>query len=361
MVAPADARFMGRALALAERGLGRTSPNPVAGAVVVSPDGVVVGQGAHLVAGGPHAEVIALDEAGPRARGATLYCTLEPCCHTGRTGPCVERIAAAGIARVVAATWDRNPRVERRGFAWLREHGIEVVEGVGEAEAVRLNGPFFCWVVRGRPFVTLKAVVSQDGFVGRVGAPVRLSGAAADRYFHRQRAATDAIAVGAATVLVDDPLLTVRGAHRTRPFTRVLFDWSLRLTPGGRVFSTLEAGPIIMVVSGREAEARPDVVAEFERRGITIEPVDGRVVGPILTRLAGREIVSLLVEGGPRLHTAFLAERLVDRVQRVVTPEVLGQGVAVAPGLDAVEAGETTRRILLGRDELWETDVHWAD
>ncbi len=141
-----DARFMERALFLAERGRGRTTPNPLVGAVVVSSDGVIVGQGAHLQAGGPHAEIIALQAAGSQARGATLYCTLEPCAHTGRTGPCVERIVAAGVTRVVTAVRDPNPLVAGAGIAYLRAHGIEVVEGLGELEATRLNGPFISWI-----------------------------------------------------------------------------------------------------------------------------------------------------------------------------------------------------------------------
>ena len=194
-----DMEFMDRAFFLAERGRGRTTPNPLVGAVVVTPDGVVVGQGAHLEAGGPHAEVVALDVAGARARGATLYCTLEPCSHTGRTGPCVERIAAAGVARVVAAVTDPNPRVAGRGFEVLRARGIDVVDGIGAAEAARQNAAFFTWIAHGRPFVTLKSAVSSDGFVGRRDRRVELTGPAANRFLQRERAAFDAIAVGSGT------------------------------------------------------------------------------------------------------------------------------------------------------------------
>ena len=361
MVTPADAALMARALFLAERGRGRTSPNPIVGAVVATPDGIVVGQGAHLGAGGPHAEVVALDAAGGRARGATLYCTLEPCCHTGRTGPCVERIAAAGIARVVVATEDRNPQVHGRGIAWLRSRGLEVAEGVRQAEARRQLAPFFCWISHRRPFVTLKVAVSRDGFVGRIGQRVRLTSPAADRYFHRERAATDAIAVGSGTVLADDPQLTARLVYRGRPLTSVLFDWSLRVTPSARVFSTAEAGPIIMVVSARAHEARPDAVARLTDTGAAIEPADTRDLGPILAKLAAREILSLLVEGGPRLHAAFLAAGLVDRIQRVVTSHVLGDGVPSAAGTDADPDAGGTRRVRLGADEMRERDVHGTD
>lgn len=361
MVAARDAAFMARALFLAERGLGRTSPNPIVGAVVVTPDGVVVGHGAHGEAGGPHAEVVALDEAGARARGATLYCTLEPCSHTGRTGPCVERIAAAGVARVVAATGDPNPQVHGRGFAFLRQRGVAVTEGVGAAEAARHNAAFFCWVTRRRPHVTLKVAVSRDGFVGRVGERIRLTGPIADRYLHRQRAAMDAIAVGAGTVLADDPELTVRLAYRARPFTRVIFDWGLRVPPGARVVSTQAAGPVIMVVSGAAALAQPDKVARFEDTGVLVERADSRELGPVLRRLGARDLVSLLVEGGPRLHAAFLAESLVDRVQCVTTPHLLGRGLPVAAGMGVPRDGAGTRIVTLGDDELCEVDVHRAD
>jgi diaminohydroxyphosphoribosylaminopyrimidine deaminase/5-amino-6-(5-phosphoribosylamino)uracil reductase len=361
MVADADARFMARALFLAERGLGRTSPNPIVGAVVVSDDGVVVGQGAHLIAGGPHAEVAALAAAGDRARGATLYCTLEPCSHTGRTGPCVERIAQAGIRRVVAATRDRNPQVQGRGLAYLQAHGIAVTEGVGAADAARQLAPFFCWVTAQRPFVIAKAAVSADGFVGREGERVLLTGAPANRFLHRQRAACDAIAVGSGTVLADDPELTARLAYRAKSFIRVIFDYSLRVKPSARVFSTLEAGPVIMVVSSGAADAHPERLAELAAKGVIVERVSTRELRPVLAALAARGTVSMLVEGGPRLQAAFFDQGLVDRVQRVVTPHVLHGGIPAAAGLALALGSGRHRVVRLGADELWEADVHGPD
>jgi diaminohydroxyphosphoribosylaminopyrimidine deaminase/5-amino-6-(5-phosphoribosylamino)uracil reductase len=256
MVESADARFMARALTLAERGRGRTSPNPIVGAVVVSPDGVVVGQGAHLEAGGPHAEVHALDLAGDRAHGATIYVTLEPCSHTGRTGPCVERIVAAGISRVVFATRDPNPRVSGGGAAYLLARGVAVTEGVAEAEAQRQNAPFFTWVTQHRAFVTLKMAVSSDGYVGRPRRRTRLTGAAADAWLHRQRAEVDALIVGAETVLIDDPRLTARGVFRYRPLTRVVVDWRARVPETAAVYGSPSAGPVLMVVSAVDADRR---------------------------------------------------------------------------------------------------------
>ncbi|MGH9330159.1 MAG: bifunctional diaminohydroxyphosphoribosylaminopyrimidine deaminase/5-amino-6-(5-phosphoribosylamino)uracil reductase RibD, partial [Vicinamibacterales bacterium] len=190
-----DNDYMERALLHAERGRGRTSPNPVVGAVVVS-DGVVVATGYHERAGGAHAEVRALDAAGKRARGATLYSTLEPCCHTGRTGPCTERIIEAGIRRVVAAVRDPNPRVAGGGFAALRAGGIDVVDGVLAEAAARANQSFFTWVREARPFVTMKIALSRDGRVAaRPGARTAITGPAAGRQIHRDRAEIDALGV----------------------------------------------------------------------------------------------------------------------------------------------------------------------
>jgi len=348
---------MERALFWAERGRGRTSPNPTVGAVVVSPDGIVVGQGAHLVAGGPHAEVIALDAAGALAKDATIYCTLEPCSHTGRTGPCVERIVEAGISRVVAAVRDPDPRVSGRGFAYLRERGIEVVADVGRDAARAQHAAFFAWITLKRPYVIVKSAFSQDGFVGEPDRRVKLTGAVADRYFHRQRAEIDAIAVGSNTVMVDDPLLTARGVYRYRPLTRVIFDWRGRVSPSARVFSTLSAGPVIMVVSRSAADERVSWVEALRELGVEIATFDTRDLRPVLTWLANRPILSLLVEGGPALQAAFADAALVDRAQWVMTPQRLGHGVRAHP----VPAGmpvDATRRVQLGDDLLMEFDVH---
>jgi diaminohydroxyphosphoribosylaminopyrimidine deaminase/5-amino-6-(5-phosphoribosylamino)uracil reductase len=245
---------MRRAIAHARRGLGRTTPNPIVGACIVSDEGVVLGQGAHEFAGGPHAEINALEEAGADARGATLYCTLEPCSHTGKTGPCTERIIAAGIRRVVAAMGDPFPRVNGRGFAALRAHGIEVDVGVEHDAAVRLNQPFLTAVRRGRPFVILKAATSLDGRIAIEGERTPLTSAPALRHAQYMRAQVDAIGVGSETILVDDPLLTAREVYRERPLTRVLFDRRGRVPPTARIFSTLSAGPVVVVTSNELRE-----------------------------------------------------------------------------------------------------------
>jgi diaminohydroxyphosphoribosylaminopyrimidine deaminase / 5-amino-6-(5-phosphoribosylamino)uracil reductase len=338
-VVTADAEYMTRALRLAERGRGRTSPNPMVGALVVDAEGVIVGRGSHERAGGPHAEIHALDEAGDRARGATLYLTLEPCAHTGRTGPCAPRVVAAGIRRAVIAVEDPNPRVRGRGLAYLRAHGLDVQVGVLGEEGERLNRPFFTYIQHGRPFVTIKAALSLDGMVAaRRGARTALTGPDASAAVHQERAEVDAIAIGSETLLVDDPLLTARGVFRYRPLTRVVFDRRLRTPPTARLFSTLSAGPVVIVA------AQPMRDGEEERAGALlavgaeleiVEEPDGRAeagaafLRAAMARLAAREIVSLIVEGGPRLHDAFWRAGLVDRVQLFVSP--------VAVGSDGVE------------------------
>lgn len=356
-----DTDYMARALFLAARGRGRTSPNPVVGAVLVSPDGVVVGQGYHAKAGEPHAEVHAITMAGARARGATLYCSLEPCCHTGRTGPCVERIADAGIAKVVAAVEDPNPLVKGRGFQYLTSRGIEVQVGTGHEEAVRLNQPFFRLMQEDRPFLTLKAALSLDGYLAdEPGRPTALTSEAANRHSHRVRAEVDALAVGVGTVLADDPLLTARGAYRELPLTRVVFDRRLRTPPSARLLSTRTAGPVMIVTTAAGAaqdERREALVA----RGAEIIVTDGSLRGGLRT-LGARGISSVLLEGGAALHEAAWRENVVDYVRLYITPHVVGRGgLKFLGGRPLSALGVTDPRIEpLGPDILMEGDVHRA-
>lgn len=354
-----DADWMARALLLAERGRGTTTPNPLVGAVVVRDGGVVVGQGAHLKAGGPHAEVIALDAAGDNARGATLYCTLEPCCHVGRTGPCVERIAAAGIRRVVTAMADPNPQVDGGGHAWLLEHGIEVETGVRQDEAARQNGPFLTWIEDGRPWTVLKTVTSADGFVGRTGKRTELSGAETNRWMQRQRAWIDALVVGADTMIVDDPLLTARGAFRVRPLTRVVIDWRGRTPLTARVWSTLSAGPVIMVVLEATVRADPERFDVLRLHGVVVEEFATRNLWAVAERLAGADVQSAVLEGGPGLQRAWLHAGLVDHVQWVITPAELGEGVAMVAAVR--ERGEAMESVDLGNDRLVEFEWHSSE
>lgn len=353
-----DAVWMDRALFHAARGAGRTSPNPLVGAVVVARDGVIVGQGHHERAGEAHAEVVALDAAGDLARGATLYCTLEPCAHQGRTGPCAARVVEAGIARVVAAIEDPNPVVSGRGFAYLRAHGVAVDVGEAASRAAALNQPFFTLMRERRPFVILKAAVSVDGYIAEsADRRTKLTAGPAGRHAHRVRAEVDAIAVGAGTLLADDPALTPRGAYRERPLIRVVFDRRLRTPPSARVLSTPGAGPVIIVTSP-EGAARADARRALEARGAEVMTTDGRIRSA-LDRLGERHVGSLLLEGGAEVHAAAWDEGVVDFVRLYVAPRTLGGGIRLLPGRHFSSAELVERRVAtLGPDVLIEGYVH---
>lgn len=355
---------MRRALEHARRGLGRTTPNPAVGACVVTSDGVVVGDGCHERAGAPHAEVVALEEAGARARGATLYCTLEPCAHTGRTGPCTERIIAAGIARVVAAMEDPFPLVRGRGFAVLRERGIAVETGIARDEAVRLNQPFLTTIREGRPFVILKAATSLDGRIaGAPGERTQLTSTAAGRHAHYQRAQVDAIAIGSGTLLVDDPLLIARLVYRERPLTRVIFDRRLRASPDARVWSTLSAGPVIILTSPDARRRHIERARALEEAGATLVTVEGANLGAAVRALGECGIHSVLLEGGAAIHQAAWDEGIVDYVQLYVAPMTLGaRGPALLEGRAFTTASLFERTVrTLGSDVLIEGYVHRPD
>jgi diaminohydroxyphosphoribosylaminopyrimidine deaminase/5-amino-6-(5-phosphoribosylamino)uracil reductase len=351
---------MARALFHAERGAGRTSPNPMVGAIVVTQDGVVVGQGYHERAGEAHAEVRALESAGILARGATLYCTLEPCAHLGRTGPCAPRIVESGIARVVASIEDPNPLVQGRGFAYLQEHGVDVCIGPGAGRSRALNRAFFTLMREGRPFVILKAAISADGYISESPTrPTQLTSSVADRHSHMFRAAVDAIAVGVGTVLADDPLLTARGAFRERPLLRVLFDRSLRTPPDARVLSTAEAGPVIIVTS--ELASRSPRAKALVERGAELLVTDG-TVGEALRILGARQVDSLLLEGGAAMHVAAWDAGVVDFVSLYVAPMCLRGGVPFLPDREFSSADLFEREVrTLGPDVLIEGYVHRLD
>jgi diaminohydroxyphosphoribosylaminopyrimidine deaminase/5-amino-6-(5-phosphoribosylamino)uracil reductase len=355
-----DDRWMRRALAHAKRGLGRTTPNPVVGACIVTADGIVVGQGAHERAGEPHAEIHALAEAGGAARGATLYCTLEPCAHVGRTGPCAERIIAAGVRRVVAAMEDPFPLVRGRGLAALRAAGVDVAVGIGRDAAVRLNQPFLTAVDRGRPFVILKAASSIDGRIAATpGVRTPLTSAAARRRAHYDRAWIDAIGVGSETLLVDDPLLTARDVFRDRPLTRIVFDRRLRTPPRARLLSTLAAGPVIIMTTRAALAEAPAAAAALERAGATLVAPAEPGIAAALQALPRHGVQSLLVEGGTALHAACWDARVVDYVQLYVAPAALGQaGVPIEPRAFST-AGLFERKVdVIGPDVLIEGYVH---
>lgn len=359
-----DLEYMNRALDLAERGRGTTSPNPMVGAVVVREDGTIVGQGYHEQAGGPHAEVRALDEAGDLARDASLYCTLEPCSHSGRTGPCVERVIAAGVSRVVAATGDPDPRVNGRGFEFLRQKGIEVSVGAGRDRARRLNRAYFTFKTERRPFVVMKAATSLDNRIAaKAGERTAISSDDSLRHAQAVRAEIDAIAVGSGTVLADDPLLTAREVHRRRPLTRVLFDRRLRIGPSARVFSTLDSGPVIIVTTPDSIERNRPRAVELARAGAELEAIINGTLAEAFTRLADRQIMSLVLEGGVALQTAAWNAGLVDAVHLYVAPTNLGNEAVAWLGTDTLSiASLLDRRVTpLGPDVFMEGYVHGID
>jgi diaminohydroxyphosphoribosylaminopyrimidine deaminase/5-amino-6-(5-phosphoribosylamino)uracil reductase len=322
---------MRRALLLAARGRGRTSPNPMVGATIVDADGTVVGDGWHQQAGTPHAEVHALAAAGPRARGATLVCTLEPCCHHGRTGPCTDAIVAAGISRVVVAVEDPNPQVAGQGLARLQAQGVDVIAGVETAAAVRLNAAFFMTMRHARPWVIAKAGVSADGRVAAgAGTRTDITSVPSRRRAQRLRAEVDAMAVGVETLLIDDPFLTVREVFRPRPLTRVVLDRRLRTPSSARLLSTLDTGPVVVVTTGDALESQPEAARRLAGTGAVVVATDGSVPA-VLQCLAKRDIQSVLVEGGPRIHAAFADAGMIDEVQVFVAQEVfLPDGLPLA-------------------------------
>ncbi len=359
-----DAYYMRKAIAIAERGRGRTNPNPMVGALVVDDGGVIVGRGRHEVAGGPHAEVNALRDAGDRARGATLYCTLEPCSHTGRTGPCAPLVAEAGIRRVVVAIEDPNPLVNGGGLAYLRERGIDTVVGIAREQAERQNEAFLTTMRRQRPFVILKVALSLDGCIAAApGVRTQLTGPAANRVIHRQRAEVDAIAVGSGTVLADDPLLTPRGAYRARPLTRVVFDRRLRTPPSARLLSTLDSGPVIIVSTEHACAATPAAVDRLSGAGARIIALPAEDIGSAIAALKDVGVTSVVLEGGATLHRAALDAGVVDVVHAYITPRVLGPSGQKWVGEGCLSLGQLhdRRATWLGDDVLVEGHVYRPD
>jgi diaminohydroxyphosphoribosylaminopyrimidine deaminase / 5-amino-6-(5-phosphoribosylamino)uracil reductase len=335
----ADQRFMQLALTLGRRGLGRTSPNPAVGAVVVN-DGVIVGRGWTQAGGRPHAEPVALAQAGEAARGATLYVTLEPCSHVGKSAPCTDAVIAAGIERVVSAIEDPNPEVAGQGYARLRAAGISVDIGLGAAEAARDHAGHFRRIRDKRPHVILKLAVSTDDKIASAGhQPVAISGEAAKARMHLLRAQCDAILVGIGTVLADDPLLTCRlpGMEARSP-VRVVLDPNLRIPRTSRLVRSARATPL-WVVTSNLAEAPAAAIlgaagAQVIRVAMASTPRPGLDLVAVLRALAERGITRLLVEGGARVASSFVAADLVDEFWLLRGGSPIGAGgVAALEGL----------------------------
>jgi len=329
-----DRRFMQLALSLGRRGLGRTWPNPAVGAVIVK-EGVIVGRGWTQPGGRPHAETEALRRAGRAARGATMYVTLEPCSHHGKTPPCADAIVKAGIARVVSAADDPNPQVAGQGYARLRENGIAVETGFCAEEAARDNAGHIRRMRDGRPHVLLKLASSSDGKAGYAGRkPAGITGEAARGRVHQMRAEADAILVGIGTVLSDDPHLTCRlpGMFERSP-VRVILDARLRIPVSTALIGTAHDVPVWVVCGPDASPVAEDILKAKGVEVLRVDARNGRLDLPqVLKALAARGITRLMVEGGPTVAAAFLQGDLVDEAALFIAPEPIG-----ASGIDVLE------------------------
>lgn len=352
--------WMQRALQLAALGEGRTSPNPLVGCVVLDAAGHLVGEGYHARAGTPHAEVHALRQAGERARGGTAVVTLEPCCHHGRTPPCSAALRAAGVARVVVAMTDPDPRVSGRGIAELRGAGIEVISGVCEGEATALNRPFLHRLLSGRPFGILKWAMSLDGRTALTnGSSQWISGVEARAWVHRLRATCDAVIVGGGTVRADDPLLTSRGRRSPEPL-RVVLSRRLALPPQARLWD--QGAAATLVAHGPQASAAAR--AQLDGQGVERLELERCEPEALLRALAARGCNQVLWECGPELAASAVRQGCVQRLAAVVAPKLLGGQAARTPlgelGLEEVNDARLWHSDglqALGPDLLWQLNL----
>ena len=320
---------MEHALDLARKGVGLASPNPTVGCVLVK-DGAILGEGLHQYDQKDHAEIVALKQAGERARGATLYITLEPCNHTGRTGPCTEAIIAAGISRVVAAMVDPNPKTRGTGFARLRQAGVELQGGLLEAEAQNLNEGFSHWITTRKPFVTLKSALTLDGQLAlpkpRKGKqPEWITSDESRAEVHRMRHASDALLTGIGTIFADNPLLTDRsGLPRRRRLLRVVLDTRLRLSPKSRMVQTCDDDLLVFTA----ALLKTPKARKLQNAGVELIEVKrsraGLDLGAVLKDLGRRDILSVLLEAGPHLNAAALSAGLVNKLVLFYAPRIAG-------------------------------------
>jgi diaminohydroxyphosphoribosylaminopyrimidine deaminase/5-amino-6-(5-phosphoribosylamino)uracil reductase len=329
---PSDATFMKRALSLAAKGKGRTSPNPMVGAVIVR-HGHIVGEAYHRQPGEPHAEILALHQAGPRARGGVLYVTLEPCCHTNkRTPPCVPLLIQSGLARVCVAMVDPNPQVNGRGIHALKKANLPVSVGVLENEARHLNEVYGYWITSGRPFVILKGAMTLDGKIATSTGESRwITGEPARQDAHRLRSQVDAVMVGAGTVLADDPELSARGKKSTtrervgRQPVRVVLDSHLRIPLHSKILQWVGEQPTILCTT---RQASPQKIKLLRERGVQIRvfPAQAGMVSlkACLSRLGKEGLTSLLLEGGSTVNASALQQGLVNQVKLYMAPTLLG-------------------------------------
>lgn len=339
---------MKTALSLARRGAGRTSPNPMVGSVLVK-RGKIVGKGYHRAVGKPHAEIEALSLAGKRARGSTLYVTLEPCCHEGRTPPCTDALIEAGVREVVVAMDDPNPMVAGKGLEILQGAGIKITRGVLEEKARELNEAYVKYITTGLPFVVLKAGMSLDGKIGTCSGESRwITGEASRGYVHRLRAVSDAIMVGIETVLKDDPLLTARpDKEKGRDPVRVIVDSKLRVPLSARIFNPLSDTQVVVATTGSaEAKKVRGLEAIKGVRVLALDGPGGRVdLSRLMKSLGEMSITSLLVEGGAEVNASLLEGGLVDKVMFFLSPMIIGGKASpgVVGGRGAVTLSDAIR------------------
>lgn len=321
-----DKYYMKMALELAAKAEGYTSPNPMVGAVVVK-DGHIVGQGYHLKAGTPHAEVHALGEAGKMAKGATIYVTLEPCCHFGRTPPCTQAIIDAGIHRVVVAITDPNPLVAGKGLEILQKAGISVTSGVEARKAARLNEVFIKYITKKIPYVVLKAAVSLDGKIATyTGESQWITGPESRQYTHRLRHRYDGILVGINTVLADNPSLTTRlGTQNGIDPLRIILDSSCRTPVDAKIIKQKSSAQTLIATTKAAPLQRIEALTNAGAQVVVIADNNGKVSVPdLLKELGRRQITSLLVEGGAEVHGAFLEASAVDKIYWFIAPLLIG-------------------------------------
>jgi len=337
-----DLEFMEMAYSLAEKARGWTSPNPCVGAVVVKA-GRVVGWGYHREAGQPHAEIVALERAGLRARGATLYLTLEPCLHWGRTPPCVDRLLGAGLRRVVVSSYDPNPLVNKKGIARLRRAGISVEIGLLDHLNLRLNEAYIKYITSRVPFVTLKAALSLDGKIAAASGDSRWISCPESRYFVQNlRSEHDAILVGINTILRDDPELTLRLEEASgKKWHRVVLDTFLRFPAEARLLKNSKEGRVIIFSGNEVHEKRADRLRKKGADIIRVPAAGGKVdLKAVLKELGRREIASVLVEGGAGVLTSFIQQKLADKVYFFLAPRLIGGEESLTPfegpGLETV-------------------------
>lgn len=340
-----DERFMRLALRQARKGLGRTAPNPSVGAVIVQDDDTIVGRGYHKKVGTPHAEVHALRKAGSRAEGATIYVTLEPCNHTGRTPPCSHAVAAAGIKRVVVGMEDPNPLVSGSGISYLREKGVEVLSGVLENECREVNLPFVKHIATGKPYVVMKAGMSLDGRLSyQDGIPGKMTGEASKRAVHGLRDRMDAILVGVGTVVADNPSLTTRFVKEGRDPLRVVLDSSLRISPQSKILHLDSTASTLIFCSPGADRDKKELLNQMDGVSVQVVALDetgeGLDLDRVLWHLGKMGVCSLLVEGGAGIHGSFLRKSLVDRVMLFVAP--LFGGSSGTPLLSGFSVSDNT-------------------